>query len=521
MTQDDIDNGRLVCEIGLAPLRPAEFVIVRIGQWTAGHAPPAGGSDGDASSGPPYIALRSMDDRALLGQALATAPRAGSPILLTGADRNGRGEVARELARLVQLPLHRIDLARVVSKYISETEKNLGRIFGAAADGDALLFFDEADALFDKRTDVHDSHDRYANIETAYLLRRIETFRGTAVLATNRRSDIPATVRRAARFEVAAPESTVDATESLPDLSSGVDVQITSINLAAIQALYFVAMLEELQLLRVVDRLVELFMQGVLPLGANAAGARLSDYWQRGPSRSSDSERRDLYTRVFGMPGGGDGTTPNREFDALWTRFISAVALWSGQHPPDDDTLRASARELAVNLSLHGCALSLYAATDIGETIRDAIAILRDTDVQAAFGARDMWQVVDAVATRELGGARSAARYRTMAAAGATVIAWLATHLERLAAPSKVPMLELSESPLKPGVGLGATPLSRPTDADLVVACARWLEAAAVAPSDAGVSAPTRASLADAVPADLSADVRAMLVNVGAGAPSR
>ena len=393
MTQDDIDNGRLVCEIGVAPLRPAEFVIVRIGQWTAGHAPPAGGSDGDASSGPPYIALRSMDDRALLGQALATAPRAGSPILLTGADRNGRGEVARELARLVQLPLHRIDLARVVSKYISETEKNLGRIFGAAADGDALLFFDEADALFDKRTDVHDSHDRYANIETAYLLQRIETFRGTAVLATNRRSDIPATVRRAARFEVAAPESTVDATESLPDLSSAVDVQITSINLAAIQALYFVAMLEELQLLRVVDRLVELFMQGVLPLGANAAGARLSAYWQRGPSRSSDSERRDLYTRVFGMPGGGDGTTPNREFDALWTRFISAVALWGGQHPPDDDTLRASARELAVNLSLHGCALSLYAATDIGETIRDAIAILRDTDVQAAFGARDMWQV--------------------------------------------------------------------------------------------------------------------------------
>ena len=92
---------------------------------------------------------------------------------------------AEVLANELRLDLYRIDLSGVVSKYIGETEKNLRRVFDAAEDGGAILFFDEADALFGKRSEVKDSHDRYANIEINYLLQRMEAYRGLAILATN------------------------------------------------------------------------------------------------------------------------------------------------------------------------------------------------------------------------------------------------------------------------------------------------------------------------------------------------
>jgi SpoVK/Ycf46/Vps4 family AAA+-type ATPase len=106
------------------------------------------------------------------------------------------------------LDLYKVDLSAVVSKYIGETEKNLERIFGAAAAGDLVLFFDEADALFGKRSEVSDAHDRYANIEVAYLLQRLETYDGLVVLATNLQRNIdPAFLRRISiAVDFAAPE---------------------------------------------------------------------------------------------------------------------------------------------------------------------------------------------------------------------------------------------------------------------------------------------------------------------------
>ena len=91
---------------------------------------------------------------------------------------------AEVLANELHLDLYRIDLAAVVSKYIGETEKNLKRVFDAAEDSGAILLFDEADALFGKRSEVKDSHDRYANIEVSYLLQRMEAYRGLAILTT-------------------------------------------------------------------------------------------------------------------------------------------------------------------------------------------------------------------------------------------------------------------------------------------------------------------------------------------------
>jgi SpoVK/Ycf46/Vps4 family AAA+-type ATPase len=104
---------------------------------------------------------------------------------------------AQAIASQLGVPLYRIELAAVVSKYIGETEKNLNRIFETAESPNVVLFFDEADALFGKRTDVKDSHDRYANIDVNYLLQRIEAFEGLVILASNTRPALdPALLRR-------------------------------------------------------------------------------------------------------------------------------------------------------------------------------------------------------------------------------------------------------------------------------------------------------------------------------------
>ena len=112
---------------------------------------------------------------------------------------------AEVLANELRLDLYRIDLSAVVSKYIGETEKNLRRVFDAAEDGGAILFFDEADALFGKRSEVKDSHDRYANIEINYLLQRMEAYRGLAILATNMKSALDTAFMRRLRFVVNFP----------------------------------------------------------------------------------------------------------------------------------------------------------------------------------------------------------------------------------------------------------------------------------------------------------------------------
>jgi hypothetical protein len=129
----------------------------------------------------------------------------GITALFSGASGTGKTTAAEILAHELNLDLYRIDLSQVVSKYIGETEKSLRRIFDAAEDGGSLLFFDEADALFGKRTEVKDSHDRYANIEVSYLLQRMEQYRGLAVLATNMKQALDSAFLRRIRFVVHFP----------------------------------------------------------------------------------------------------------------------------------------------------------------------------------------------------------------------------------------------------------------------------------------------------------------------------
>lgn len=129
----------------------------------------------------------------------------GISTLFAGPSGTGKTLAAEVLAHELRLDLYRIDLSQVVSKYIGETEKNLRQVFNAAEAGGAILLFDEADALFGKRSDVKDSHDRYANIEVSYLLQRMEAYRGLAILTTNLKTAIDTAFLRRLRFLVQFP----------------------------------------------------------------------------------------------------------------------------------------------------------------------------------------------------------------------------------------------------------------------------------------------------------------------------
>ena len=132
-------------------------------------------------------------------------PNAGVSALFAGPSGTGKTLAAQVIAAELNMDLYKIDLSTVVSKYIGETEKNLERIFSQAHNSNAILFFDEADAIFGKRSEVKDAHDRYANIEVGYLLQRMETYDGVVILATNLRSNLDEAFTRRLQFVVDFP----------------------------------------------------------------------------------------------------------------------------------------------------------------------------------------------------------------------------------------------------------------------------------------------------------------------------
>jgi hypothetical protein len=139
------------------------------------------------------------------GYERAVARDQGLKVLFAGESGTGKTMAGQVLARDLGLELFRIDLATIVSKYIGETEKNLDRIFDAADGSNAILFFDEADALFGKRSEVRDSHDRYANLEVAYLLQKMESYAGAVILATNFRQNMDEAFLRRLDFVIDFP----------------------------------------------------------------------------------------------------------------------------------------------------------------------------------------------------------------------------------------------------------------------------------------------------------------------------
>lgn len=218
---------------------------------------------------------------------------------------------------------------------------------------------------------------------------------------------------------------------------------IVAENLRAMGAMIAAAMFEELKAFQVADKLVELFQAGMLPLG-RPAGDRLHAYWREAANRLSEEERRSFAALTLGIVGGEPAGAGNRAFDALWLRFVSAVSTAS-RRPAQ---LSRAARELAGYLVRHDFR---PAAQRLRADVDAAARLLKEPELQRAFGARDMWQLIDQVAADQLGGARNSARHRHLARHGTTIVTWLAANLPRI------------------GEDKGPLP-----DETLVTACARW-----------------------------------------------
>jgi hypothetical protein len=272
----------------------------------------------------------------------------------------------------------------------------------------------------------------------------------------------------------------------LPNLEDNADIVIVADNLRAQQALFFSAMLEELKVYQVVDKLVELFQNCMLPLGKGSAGDLLYGYWKKSINRISEIERRNMYARSFGIPG-GDATSLNVEYDELFIRFVSAVSSYVRQFAVDElfttktplmvsqQQVQKSGRDLGASLSLHGYGIAYFAATELQTQIKDAFAILNDPEIRGAYGARDAFQLVDQVATLELGGARNSFRYRSMANAGAIIIGWLAERAALLNSPTRVRIIDIDQIRDDAPRPLGTKAITKPNDRDLVDACEQWL----------------------------------------------
>jgi hypothetical protein len=272
----------------------------------------------------------------------------------------------------------------------------------------------------------------------------------------------------------------------LPDLEDAAESGIVPDNVQLMGPMICSAMFDELKVFEVVEKLVELFQQGMLTIGNGPAGKLMYKYWKDAPNRMSESERRNFYAMTMGIPGGQQTGMINREFNDLWLRFVSSVASFVRQNevdkllraslpsPISHQQIRKAARDLAVNLSLHGYGMAFHAALDLQAQIKFMVNLLGDKEVMGNYGARDMWQVVDQVATLELGGAKSSSRYRTLATCGVIITAWLAKNADRIRRPGG-PIIDVDEvrQPIPRVKGTRAT--NDPTDADLVNACLLWL----------------------------------------------
>jgi len=268
---------------------------------------------------------------------------------------------------------------------------------------------------------------------------------------------------------------------TLPDLTATAAPDAGAIR--AIQPIYVGAQLEALKIFQVVDIIVQHALDGSLPLDGDAA-AGIEQYVRNRPDRLTEPERRAVYARTLGVPGGNsDEPCPNREFNELRLRFLASVSTLVRQAgsanadiPHLQQAARNAARDLAVNLSLHGYGIGLFVASDLRSEIQTVIRLLSTQQIRQAFGARDLWQVIDQVATLELGGAANSRRARTLATSGAVVIAWLAERASALTSGQEPDLVHLDQLTLP----ASPTPLATPTDRDLVTACEDWLSVASL-----------------------------------------
>lgn len=272
----------------------------------------------------------------------------------------------------------------------------------------------------------------------------------------------------------------------LPDLEEKVALVIEAEHCKLFGCFIFASAFEELRAFQVVDTLIDMSQRGNISLTRGKAGTQLYNYWRAAPNRMSENERQTFYAMTLGLPTGQPGIAVNSDFQDLWLRFVSSVSTLVRERRVDQllrsdvpqainqQRVKKAARDLAVNMSAHGFGMVFYAAADLQKQINEIIQLLDDSDVKAAFGARDMWGVIDQIAQTELGGARNSSKYRMLATSGAIITSWIARNLYRLHDPtlSMVDMNDVMNPPSRPS---GASATSAPTDYDLVNACEMWL----------------------------------------------
>ena len=272
----------------------------------------------------------------------------------------------------------------------------------------------------------------------------------------------------------------------LPDLEATTAFEVVASHCKLMGSFIFASAFEELKAFQVVDKLVEMSQRGDLALVKGPAGTQLYSYWREAPNRMSESERQGFYAMMLGLPTGQPGIKVNTEFQDLWLRFVSSVSTLVREARVDaliraatpmavnQQQVKKAARDLATNMSLHGYGMAFYAAADLQKQINDMIALLQDRELLSAFGANDMWGVIDQVAQTELGGARNSSKYRMLATSGAIITAWIAGNTERLRDPTS-PMVDLGIVGNPPTRPRGQSAVSHPNDYDLVNACEMWL----------------------------------------------
>lgn len=319
----------------------------------------------------------------------------------------------------------------------------------------------------------------------------------------------------------------------LPDLEEDVDIEIQKENLHAVQAIYFAYMLEEMRMFQVVERIVEIFRQGLLPLGRGKVGDYLFNYYKKAAERITEGERRDLYMRVFGAPGGNPSGEPNRDFNELWLRFVSAVSSFARQNTVErmlrssvpvavsQEQVRKAGRDLGANLSRNGYGIAYFAATELQNSILEFRDVLQDAELRSAFGARDMWQVIEAVNKNYLGGDRNTHRYRTQSRAGAVIIRWIANNANRLSnIGGPVLYVEQLSNPAMRAASAGNNPTQNPTDWDLVSACEQWLAVGGVQDNNIEQYAqPIESPVMTSRPYDMPQAAREVLGGMGISLP--
>ncbi|MFH1465887.1 MAG: hypothetical protein ABIO70_15980 [Pseudomonadota bacterium] len=270
-------------------------------------------------------------------------------------------------------------------------------------------------------------------------------------------------------------------TLDLPDLEEDISVEILGDNVRALSVLYFSAQLEDMRLFAVADKVAEQFQTGMLPVSRGPAGDNLYEYIRSAHNRFTEIERRGLYARAFGFAQGGiDESLPNREFNDLWIRALAATSAYNAQYAQTSVPATAASqvlpainvvslerrvnhmqvykalRDLAGNLSLHGYAMAHFAAVELQQTIKQIRKMLSHTEVLAAYGVRDYFQLVERVAQLYLNSQVNSIRQRVTAQSGSRIIKWLG---------DKGPILS-SPTPPAPAVFM---------DAELVDNVEKWL----------------------------------------------